>query len=99
VGVRPDARQLRALLTSGGYLTFFRNSAVVSLAVVAITNGDQHPRRVLALAHALLGSGALAAGVFLTYLIPETLLFIPLFKIFAFVQDWTGIELMTTGGS
>src|SRR5207245_1503548 len=40
------------------------------------------------------GSGALAAGVFLTYLIPETLLFIPLFKIFAFVQDWTGIELM-----
>src|SRR5882724_2971705 len=40
------------------------------------------------------GSGALAAGVFLTYLIPETLLFIPLFKIFAFVQDSTGIELM-----
>src|SRR5205823_10077768 len=38
--------------------------------------------------------GALATGVFLTYLIPETLLFIPLFKIFAFVQDWTGIELM-----
>jgi multiple sugar transport system permease protein len=33
-------------------------------------------------------------GVFLTYLIPETLLFIPLFKIFAFVQDLTGIEMM-----
>src|SRR5205823_5478240 len=40
------------------------------------------------------GSATLATGVFLTYLIPETLLFIPLFKIFAFVQDWTGIELM-----
>ena len=40
------------------------------------------------------GSATLATGVFLTYLIPETLLFIPLFKIFAFVQEWTGIELM-----
>src|SRR5678815_2990370 len=33
-------------------------------------------------------------GVFLTYLIPETLLFIPLFKIFAWIQDMTGIEVM-----
>ena len=27
------------------------------------------------------GSGVLATGIFLTYLVPETLLFIPLFKI------------------
>jgi multiple sugar transport system permease protein len=40
------------------------------------------------------GSGTLATGVFLTYLIPETLLFIPLFKIFAAVNDATGIELI-----
>ena len=31
------------------------------------------------------GSTALATGVFLTYLIPETLLFIPLFKMFAVI--------------
>ena len=36
----------------------------------------------------------LGMGVFLTYLIPETLLFIPLFKIFAWIQDMTGIEVM-----
>ena len=40
------------------------------------------------------GSATLATGVFLTYLVPETLLFIPLFKIFATIHDWTGIELI-----
>jgi multiple sugar transport system permease protein len=40
------------------------------------------------------GSATLATGVFLTYLIPETLLFIPLFKIFAYLRDWTGIEFI-----
>jgi multiple sugar transport system permease protein len=40
------------------------------------------------------GSATLATGVFLTYLIPETLLFIPLFKIFAVVHDVTGIALI-----
>jgi len=40
------------------------------------------------------GSTTLATGVFLTYLVPDTLLFIPLFKIFAFVHDYTGIELI-----
>ena len=40
------------------------------------------------------GSATLATGVFLTYLIPETLLFIPLFKIFATIHDLTGIELI-----
>ena len=32
--------------------------------------------------------------MFLTYLIPETLLFLPLFKMFAVFNDWTGIELI-----
>jgi multiple sugar transport system permease protein len=40
------------------------------------------------------GSGALAAGVFLTYLIPDTLLFIPLFKIFVHLRELTGIEFI-----
>src|SRR5918993_354366 len=40
------------------------------------------------------GSATLATGVFLTYLIPETLLFIPLFKMFAWVNETFGIQLM-----
>jgi len=40
------------------------------------------------------GSAALATGVFLTYLIPDTLLFIPLFKMMSWVRDTTGIELV-----
>ena len=40
------------------------------------------------------GSATLATGVFLTYLIPETLLFIPLFKMFAWVKESFGIELI-----
>ena len=39
------------------------------------------------------GSGALATGVFLTYLVPDTLLFIPLFKIVRVVTS-LGIELI-----
>ncbi len=32
------------------------------------------------------GSGVLATGIFLTYLVPDTLLFLPLFKMFAVFQ-------------
>jgi len=38
------------------------------------------------------GSATLATGIFLTYLIPETLLFIPLFKMFAVFNELTGIS-------
>ena len=40
------------------------------------------------------GSTTLATGVFLTYLIPDSLLFIPLFKIMAWVHETTGISLL-----
>jgi multiple sugar transport system permease protein len=40
------------------------------------------------------GSATLATGLFLTYLIPETLLFLPLFKMFAVFRDLTGVELI-----
>jgi multiple sugar transport system permease protein len=82
------------LLTKNQFLIFFRNSVVVSILVVAIT-------MVIAIMAAFSlarmkfwGSATLATGVFLTYLIPDTLLFIPLFKTFAFIHDKTGIELL-----
>src|SRR3546814_11024767 len=40
------------------------------------------------------GSATLATGVCLTCLVPETLLFIPVFKIFAMVNEYTGIQLI-----
>ena len=90
----PTLANYHALLTSETYLTFFRNSVVVSLAVVAITMVISIFAAFSLARMRFWGSTALATGVFLTYLIPETLLFIPLFKIFAYVQEWTDLELM-----
>jgi multiple sugar transport system permease protein len=90
----PTLENYSALLSSDAYLTFFRNSIVVSVVVVAITMVISILAAFSLSRMRFWGSATLATGVFLTYLIPETLLFIPLFKIFAFVQEATGIELM-----
>src|SRR5271156_3221467 len=82
------------LLTSNQYLIFFRNSAFVSVFVVTITMLISVPAAFALSRMRFWGSATLATGVFLTYLIPETLLFIPLFKMFAVVNEWTGIQLM-----
>lgn len=90
----PTLENYAALLGSTTFLTFFRNSALVSLAVVTITMIVSILAAFSLSRMRFWGSATLATGVFLTYLIPETLLFIPLFKIFAFVNEWTGIELI-----
>ncbi|MFI5002500.1 MAG: carbohydrate ABC transporter permease [Reyranellales bacterium] len=82
------------LLTQNTYLTFFRNSALVSVCVVSITMLISVTAAFALARMKFWGSATIATGVFLTYLIPDTLLFIPLFKMFAFVRDTTGIELM-----
>jgi multiple sugar transport system permease protein len=82
------------LLTSPQYLTFFRNSALVSVIVVTITMLISVPAAFALSRMRFWGSATLATGVFLTYLIPETLLFLPLFKMFAVFRDWTDIELI-----
>src|SRR2546428_13533199 len=92
--VSPTLDNYSAILPTESYLTFFRNSSVFSHPIVPITMAISIPAAFSLSRMRFWGSGALATGVFLTYLIPETLLFIPLFKIFAFVQDWTGFELM-----
>ncbi len=90
----PTLDNYAALLGSSTYLTFFRNSAVVALAVVVITMLISIPAAFALSRMKFWGSASLATGVFLTYLVPDTLLFIPLFKIFAFVHENTGIELI-----
>jgi len=91
---KPTLENYTALLGSAQYLTFFKNSAIVSTVVVIITMLISVPAAFALARMKFWGSTALGMGVFLTYLIPETLLFIPLFKIFAWVQDLTGIEMM-----
>jgi multiple sugar transport system permease protein len=91
---RPTLGNYIELLGSLQYLTFFRNSALVSVLVVTITMLIAVPAAFALSRMKFWGSAALATGIFLTYLVPETLLFIPLFKIFAVFRDLTGIQLI-----
>jgi multiple sugar transport system permease protein len=90
----PSLDNYVSLLTSEQYLVFFRNSAAVSVIVVVLTMLISVPAAFALARMKFWGSTTLATGVFLTYLIPETLLFIPLFKIFAFFNDTFGISLI-----
>ena len=91
---QPTLENYTALLTSESYLVFFRNSAVVSVLVVTISMLISIPAAFSLSRMKFWGSTTLATGVFLTYLIPETLLFIPLFKIFSLFNEYTGIQLI-----
>jgi multiple sugar transport system permease protein len=82
------------LLTSNQFQRFFWNSAMVSVVVVAVTMLISIPAAFALARMKFWGSATLATGVFLTYLIPDSLLFIPLFKMLAVVQDLTGITLL-----
>jgi multiple sugar transport system permease protein len=74
------------LLTSPSFLTYFRNSAVVSVIVVSLTMLISVPAAFALSRMKFWGSATLATGVFLTYLIPETL--------FAVFNEWTDIQLI-----
>ncbi|MHB0767850.1 carbohydrate ABC transporter permease [Bradyrhizobium sp. 5.13L] len=82
------------LLTSNQFLRFFWNSAIVSIVVVMVTMLISIPAAFALARMKFWGSTTLATGVFLTYLVPDSLLFIPLFKMLALVQDLTGITLL-----
>ncbi len=90
---KPTLENYVELLTSSQFLTFFKNSIIVAVCTVIITMMIAIPAAFSLARMRFFGSTALATGVFLTYLIPDTLLFIPLFKMLATLRDWTGIEL------
>jgi len=90
----PTLSNYTTLLSQPSFLTFFKNSAIVSVMVVSITMVVSVLAAFSLARMKFWGSATLATGVFLTYLVPETLLFIPLFKIFAMVHEYTGIELI-----
>ncbi|WP_431203312.1 carbohydrate ABC transporter permease [Bradyrhizobium betae] len=82
------------LLTSNQFLGFFWNSSMISIIVVIVTMLISIPAAFALARMKFWGSATLATGVFLTYLIPDSLLFIPLFKMLAVVQEFTGITLL-----
>jgi len=90
----PTLANYAELLSSSQYLGYFRNSAMVSLIVVTLTMLISVPAAFALSRMKFWGSATIATGIFLTYLIPETLLFLPLFKMFAVFNQWTGIELI-----
>ena len=90
----PTLQNYIDLLSQNQFLIFFRNSAIVSVCVVILTMMISVVAAFALARMKFWGSATLATGVFLSYLIPETLLFIPLFKMFAWVNETIGIQLM-----
>ncbi len=69
------------LLTYPAFLRFFANSVGVTIAVVVVTMVISILAAFSLSRMGFWGSKALSTGVFLTYLVPASLLFIPLFQI------------------
>jgi multiple sugar transport system permease protein len=73
--------QYRLLFQGTDFLIYFKNTVIVTLCVVVITMVVSVLAAFSLSRMRFWGSGILATGIFLTYLIPDTLLFIPLFQI------------------
>lgn len=90
----PTFSNFYGLLTDPKFIRFFWNSSIVSILVVTITMIVSVLAAFSLARMKFWGSATLATGVFLTYLVPDTLLFIPLFKMFAWVNETLGIQLI-----
>jgi multiple sugar transport system permease protein len=90
----PTLSNYKELLGSNQFLRFFWNSAMVSVFVVALTMLISVPAAFALSRMKFWGSATLATGVFLTYLFPDSLLFLPLFKMFAVIGEYTGVQLI-----
>jgi multiple sugar transport system permease protein len=79
--LHPTLENIDTLWNHTDFPIYLRNSALVTVMVVAITMLIAVPAAFSLGRMKFWGSGILATGVFLTYLVPDSLLFIPLFKI------------------
>src|SRR3954452_3521880 len=73
--------QFRILLTQTAFLIFFKNAVIVTVCVVVILMVVSVLAAFSLGRMRFWGSSVLATGIFLTYLVPDTLLFIPMFQI------------------
>ena len=71
----------RELFQKTDFLVYFKNTAQVAVLATIISMLISILAAYGLSRLAFVGSGAIATGIFLTYLVPESLLFIPLFKI------------------
>ena len=69
------------LITAKNYQTFFINSVKITVVVVILSMVISILAAFALARMRFWGSATLATGVFLTYLVPESLLFIPMFQI------------------
>lgn len=69
------------LITAENYQTFFINSVKITIVVVVLSMAISVLAAFALARMRFWGSATLATGVFLTYLVPESLLFIPMFQI------------------
>ncbi len=74
----PTLDQVRYLLDKTNFVVWVENTAQVGLAVVVITVLVCVPAAYVLSRTRFPGSGSLGIGIFLTYLVPPTLLFLPL---------------------
>jgi multiple sugar transport system permease protein len=79
------------LITNADFQGFFLNSVKVTICVVALSMVISVLAAFSLARMRFFGSQVLATGVFLTYLVPDSLLFIPLFKI----VGWLGLTNST----
>src|SRR5262249_44199275 len=69
------------LIKETDFLIYFKNTAIVTVCVVVVTMVVSVLAAFSLGRMKFWGSGILATGIFLTYLVPDSLLFIPLFQI------------------
>jgi multiple sugar transport system permease protein len=81
INMAPTLEHYTNLLFNTSFPTYFKNTVIVTLCTVAISMTISVLAAYSLARMRFLGSATIATGVFLTYLVPETLLFIPLFKV------------------
>jgi multiple sugar transport system permease protein len=77
----PTMENLDNLWNHTDFPIYLRNTAIVTVCVVIVTMIIAVPAAFSLGRMKFWGSGILATGVFLTYLVPDSLLFLPLFKV------------------
>jgi multiple sugar transport system permease protein len=93
----PTLSNIETLWTQTDFPIYLRNSAIVTVCVVIITMVIAVPAAFSLGRMRFWGSGILATGVFLTYLVPDSLLFLPLFKVvgsFGLLNSYWGLVLV-----
>jgi multiple sugar transport system permease protein len=76
---------LTLLFNKTGFNTWLKNTVWVALGVVAVTLAASVPAGYALARLRFRGAESLTIGIFLTYLVPTTLLFLPLVKVIAFL--------------